>query len=743
MKNKNTEKKGTAITDVINRRGFVLFLFFGVIAIALSARLIYLQTVKHDYYRKLVVEQMTYETPIKSKRGIIYDRNGVVLASNTTLERVFISPHDIKDDAQRELVCRGLSEILSVDYDTIMEKALKINRRDETIKNKVDKATADKVREFVNENGLTRVVYSVETTARLYPFSDLASQVIGFCGTDGGLFGLEYYYNSVLTGTDGKIIAARNASGGTMKYDYEAYIDAVDGNSIVTTIDYQIQAALEKHLERAMYSSDAADRAAGIVMNVKTGEIYAMATIPNYDLNNPYVLDDYFSAELAACAVKYGEDSDEYAKKKSELLYKMWNNKAISEAYEPGSTFKIVTAAIAMEEHACDPDQKFVCNGAYTVSGWRISCNKKTGHGLLTLAGGLIYSCNPVMMQVSALFGIENFTDYFSLFGYTSKTGIDLPGEGTSVYINPSSMTALDLAVYSFGQRFNVTPIQQVAAIAAVANNGVLVTPHVVSKIVSPDGSTVDEFGTKEIRQIISEDVADEICRILESGVSSDGGSKNAYVAGYKVAAKTGTSQKGTEGDIICSCIAFAPSDDPQIIVLMMIDEPYGNVYGSTVAAPYVSAFLSEALPYLGITPSYDSTVTSLSSLAGLTVDSAKAYLKNLGINNVITVGEGAYVRSQLPSANVSFRLDGATVVLYTGDAQGESSSYGVVPNVIGMTAESAFAALADEGFNVYVSGAYGGDSRVLTQSASKGDWIEKGTVITISFLFDDLEGDE
>ena len=718
-------------------------MLFGIIAVALSVRLIYLQTVKHDYYQKLVVEQMTYETPIKSKRGVIYDRNGVVLASNTTLERVFISPHDIKDDAQRELVCRGLSELLSVDYDTIMEKALKTNRRDETIKNKVDKETADKVREFVNQNGLTRVVYLAETTARLYPFSTLASQVIGFCGTDGGLFGLEYYYNGELTGTDGKIIAARNASGGAMKYDYEAYIDAVDGNSLITTIDYQLQASLEKHLERAMYASDAADRAAGIVMNVKTGEIYAMATIPTYNLNEPNVLDGYFSAELAKVAAESGDDSEEYAKKKSELLYKMWNNKAISEAYEPGSTFKIVTAAIAMEEHACDPEQKFICNGAYTVSGWRISCNKKTGHGLLTLAGGLIYSCNPVMMQVSALFGTAKFTDYFSLFGYTAKTGIDLPGEGTSVYIAPSSMTALDLAVYSFGQRFNVTPIQQVAAIAAVANNGVLVTPHVVSKIVSPDGSTVRETGTREVRQVISADVADEICRILESGVSSDGGSKNAYVAGYKVAAKTGTSQKGTHGDIICSCIAFAPSDDPQIIVLMMIDEPYGNVYGSTVAAPYVSAFLSEALPYLGISPSYDGTVASLSSLSGLTVDSAKAYLKNLGVNRVITVGDGAYVRSQLPSANVSFRLEGATVVLYTGNDPADSSAFGVMPNVIGMDADSAFAALEEEGFNVYVSGAYGGDSRVITQSVARGEWIEKGTVVTISFVFDDLEGDE
>ena len=581
----------------IRVRSFVLFSVCTFFAAIIIGRLFYLQIIKHGDYRRLVLEQMVYETTITAKRGQITDRNGVVLAANYTTERIFIDPHVMEDDAERRLVAEGLSEILDVDYDFVYGEAQKTQYRDRTIKRNVEKETADEVRQFIIDNDLSSI-HLVETTSRVYPFGTLASHVIGFCGADGGRYGLEYQYDTALSGTSGKILSAKDGTGGSMPYNYETYIDAENGANLVTTIDYKIQSFLEKYLEEAAIESGCEARACGIVMDPSTGEIYAMATYPYFDLNDPYTLPDYYDDALVSYAAEYGEDSEEYQKYASNLMFSMWNNKCLTETYEPGSTSKIFTTSMALEENLTTVTERFTCTGSYMVSGWSrpIRCHKTTGHGVLTFAEGLQQSCNPVMMRLAERIGISTFCHYFSAFGLDSKTGIDLPGEAGSIYTKEEDMTGVDLAVYSFGQRYNVTALQQITAVAAVANGGTLVTPHVVKEIVDDDGNVLASFGTNVVRQVISEETAATISQILEEGVSGNGGAKNAYVKGYSVAAKTGTSEKGTGNNKrIASTVAYAPADDPQVVCIIIVDEPtIGSIYGSTVAAPYVSKLLAD-----------------------------------------------------------------------------------------------------------------------------------------------------
>lgn len=476
-KKPDTSKPSSIIgrpSRTVRVRSFVLFSVCTFFAAIIIGRLFYLQIIKHRDYRRLVLEQMVYETTVTAKRGQITDRNGIVLATNYTTERIFIDPHVMKDDAERALVAQGLSEILEVDYDFVYGEAQKTKYRDRTIKKNVEKETADKVRQFIIDNDLSSI-HLVETTSRVYPFGTLASHVIGFCGSDGGLYGLEYQYDTSLSGTSGKILSAKNGKGGSMPYNYETYIDAQNGANLVTTIDYKIQSYLEKYLEEAAIESGCKSRACGIVMDPTTGEIYAMATYPYYNLNSPRTLPDYYDSALAAYAAQYGEDSEEYQKYASNLLFSMWNNKCLTDTYEPGSTSKIFTTSMALEENLATTTERFTCTGSYMVSGWSrpIRCHKTTGHGVLTFAEGLQQSCNPVMMKLAERIGISTFCQYFSAFGLDSKTGIDLPGEAGSIYTKEENMTNVDLAVYSFGQRYNVTALQQITAVAAVANGGV------------------------------------------------------------------------------------------------------------------------------------------------------------------------------------------------------------------------------------------------------------------------------
>lgn len=750
--NRDDRKKPSSLlgrpTREMRARAFFVFTVCTFFAAVIIGRLVYLQIVKHEDYQKLVLEQMIYETPITASRGTIKDRNGVVLATNYTTERIFIDPSRMNEDA-RAVVSEGLSRILGVEYDFVYTEASKSRYRDRTIKKRVEKETADLVREFILEHEekygdytLSQMIYFAEENTRIYPFGTLACHVIGFCGSDGGLYGLEYQYNTALSGTSGKILGAQNGKHGPMPYNYETYIDAENGANLITTIDYKIQSYLEKYLEEAAVESGCISRACGIIMDPNTGEIYAMATYPYYDLNDPHTLSEYYDQFLETYAATYGEDSEEYKKKASEYLLTSWNNKCLTDTYEPGSTSKIFTTSMALEENLTTVTERFTCTGSHLVSGWSrpIKCHKTTGHGTLTFAGALQQSCNPVMMKLAERIGVSTFCDYFSAFGLDSKTGIDLPGEADSIYVSEEAMSGVDLAVYSFGQRYNVTAIQQITAVAAVANGGTLVTPHVVREIVDDDGNTLASFGTNVVRQVISEETAATISQILADGVSGDGGAKNARVKGYSVAAKTGTSEKGTNGARIASTVAYAPADNPEVVCILIVDEPtQGSLYGSTVAAPYVSKILADVLPYLGIEPTYTEAELAamelkLQNFRGMSLDQAITKLNSLGLSYEI-VGNGTSVVRQMPTSGSSVYKVGGSVILYTEDTA--ESRTAVVPSVLGMTATEANRVLTNAGFNIHLEGSSAAAGSIaISQSVAGGTVCEKGTVITVEFRY-------
>lgn len=742
------EKPGRTIRS----RSLFMFICCLMVACVLIGRLIYLQIIKYEDYRRLVIEQMVQETSVSASRGAITDRNGVVIATNYTTERIFIDPSAMVDDdgnyddELRKLVSRGLSEILEVEYDFVYQEALKTKYKDRTIKKNVEKAAANEVRAFMLEHDI-ECIHFAETATRVYPFSTLASHVIGFCGTDGGLYGLEYQYDSVLKGESGKVVVAKDPYGNSMSYDYEMYIDASNGANIKTTLDYKVQRILEKYLEEAAIESGCRSRAAGIIMNPNTGEVYAMATYPYYNLNDPYKLPAYYDTLVASYAEQYGEDSDEYKKAVSALLITTWNNKCVTDTYEPGSTAKIITTSIAIEENLAKTTDEFDCTGRYKVSGWTIKCHKTTGHGHLTFAGGLQQSCNPVMMKLSERIGISTYAEYFRAFGLTEKTGIDLPGEASPIYKEESELTMLDLAVYSFGQRFNVTTLELISAVASVANGGTLVTPHMVKEIVDDDGNVLASFGTNEVRQVISEETAHTISEILAEGVATNGGAKNAYVKGYSVAAKTGTSEKGTTSARICSTIAYAPYYAPEVICLIIVDEPtIGSIYGSTVAAPYVSKILEEVLPHLGVEPQYTeaelaSMGISVSNYRGMSLDQAKDIISNAGLRYEV-IGGGTSVVNQVPSSGSRMSKENGKIFLYTEEI--EENRDAIVPDVANMTAEKANKALTDAGLNVRLDGAtLGGEAIVYSQSVAPGTIVAKGTIVEIEMRYVGIYGDE
>lgn len=729
----------------LRARSVFMFSVCILLAIVLVGRLVFLQIIMYNEYRTKVVEQMVYEKTLSASRGAITDRNGVVLATNYTTERIFIDPSSMKDedgnfdDGLRRLVAQGLSEILGVEYDFVYAEAMKTKYKDRTIKKNVDKDTADLVRAFMLENDI-ECIHFAETATRVYPFSTLASHVVGFCGTDGGLYGLEYQYDSILKGVSGKIVHAENGVGGEMPYDYETYIDAKNGANLVTTLDYKIQGILEKYLEQAAVESGCESRACGIIMNPKTGEIYAMATYPSFDLNNPHTLPAYYDGIVAEYKEKYGEGTVECNEKISALLLSTWNNKCVTDTYEPGSTAKILTTAISIEEGLSSTTEMFTCTGAYKVSGWTIKCHKTSGHGTLSFSEALQQSCNPVMMKLSERIGISSYSSYFGAFGLSEKTGLDLPGEASPIFKQESELSMLDLAVYSFGQRFNVTAMELASAVASVANGGTLVTPHLIKAILDDDGNTLASFGTTEVRQIVSKETSKIISDILAEGVADNGGAKNAYVMGYSVAAKTGTSEKGIGSDRICSTIAYAPSYDPEVLCLLIVDEPTkGSIYGSTVAAPYVSKILAEVLPYIGIEPKYTekelaSMNITVGNYRGMSLDQAKKLIGEKGLTYEI-IGDGTSVVAQVPASDSKMSKDGGRIILYT--EEGAQSATAIVPDVTGLTAEQANKRLTDAGLNVRISGTTMGTGTVVySQSMPLGTVTPKGTVVEIEMRY-------
>ena len=742
------------LTKYIKTRSTWALIIFVAMWAVIVGRLFWYQVIHHKEYQQSVSDQVQRMNTVAADRGEILDKNGVVLATNVSVWRVFISPVDIEDNEQARFISRNLAEILNVDYETIYNRALRENRADETVKKNVEKPEADKVLAFIEEHKLNRQIHLEATTKRYYPYDSLAANVIGFMGTDGGSYGVELQYDKYLTGTPGRYITAKNGLGMDMPFKYDSYITAEDGNDVVTTLDMRIQQLLEKQLKMTYQESKSAGGVAGIVMDVNTGGILAMGQYPTYDLNSPGKLNAEYLAKLEEMGLP--TDSDKYSEEYNNLLFSSWNNKAVSWLYEPGSTFKVITASMALEENLINPNHIYTCTGAIRVQGYGspIHCHKRTGHGSMVFARALQQSCNPTLVQVGQSIGSNLFYDYFTAYGYTSKTGIDLRGEASGLYVKREGLNLVELSVYSFGQTFKTSPIQQITAISAVANGGYVVTPHVLNKVVDSKGNVVESYDTNVKRQVISKDTSTYLSNILEEGVSSDGGAKNAYVLGYKVAAKTGTSQKrdilneaGESYLYVGSCVAYAPADDPQIAVLIVVDEPLGSsAYGSMVAAPYISNLLEEVLPYMGIESTYSEEEQKRAHVqvwdyTGFTADKAEINIKNQGLKYEF-VGEGPVVVSQVPVGGSSVLLTTGKVIFYLGDATPETNKQITVPDVVGMVATVANTTLTNKGFNIRIEGAMnfeeGVGARVVSQYPAAETLMPDGSIVTVQFMHTD-----
>ena len=681
------------------RRSVVLAFALILAFLLLTVRILVLQVLQFDKYQQKVLDQLTTESKVTAARGMILDATGRVLATNKTVYNVSVFPNVIaraeNSDALSERIATGFAELIGgVSKEEMQKHLARKNELQRTVARGLDATAANDVLAFVAENGLYDMVAVEAAEVRYYPYGNLASHVLGFTGSDSqGLYGLELQYDEVLSGTPGAYVTARDSMGNELPHQYEFYQPAVPGYTLETTLDAYVQSVLEEELEATMIESGAANRVCGIVMNVKTGAVLAMATAPSFDLNDPFQLNTYAMQELSALGLIEG--SEEYKKAYNALLLESWSNKAATEIYMPGSTFKALTCSMVLEEGAVtDLNECFYCSGALAVSDRLIHCHKAGGHGSLTFTEGLQNSCNPVMMTIAARIGADCFYRYVKGFGMLEKTGIDLPGEGNSIFHAQSSFTALDLATASFGQNFKVSVLQMITAAAAIANGGELVTPYLVERMTDADGNEVYRHETEIKRRVISEETAKTVAAILEGGVSGDGGAKNAYVAGYRVAAKTGTSEKiGDDREArIGSCVGFAPADDPEIAVIIVVDEPTdGSRYGSVVAAPYVGNVFGAVLPYLGVEAVYTEEETAqrtvtVPDLTGLSVNDAVALLANSDLEYTLQ-GEGAAVLSQIPAAGSTVLRDGGRVVLILGegDASAESGNAQTALNAAGL----------------------------------------------------------
>ena len=737
------------VKPYFGRVTLVLLVMFALL-IALALRLLYLQTVKSDEYRSRAFDQYTTEISISPKRGTIYDRNMVPLAVSATVETVFISPYEMLEE-QESMVADYLSEKLGVDRSEIVERMSRKKSKYQVIKKKVDTSVTDEIRQFISDNEI-KGIHLEEDTKRFYPYGNLASNVIGFTNSESvGIYGVESYYEKYLKGSSGKIVTAQNAKGKDMPFQYESYVGAENGTDVVLTIDWQIQSMLEKNLATALEDTKAGNRVLGIIMDVNTGDILAMSTKPDYDPNNPYDLDeemqllyDEFCTEIiekedGTRTLPTEEDKNNYYKA---LVEGRWKNKAITELYEPGSTFKIITSAMALEENLpmTDPSYSFYCTGSKNVGGYNIGCHQRRGHGEENFELGLQNSCNPVFMELAEAVGREKFYKYFESFGFTEKTGIDLAGEVDSIYHRDfNGFNQTELAVYSFGQTFKITPLSLLRAVSAVANGGNLMQPRVVKELVDKDGNTVKKFDPYVVRQVNSPETSETIMKFLENGITM-GSTKNAYVKDYKVGAKTGTSQKRDmeDGYYIASCVAFAPTDKPEIAILIAIDEPEGAYYGGTIAAPVVSGVLSEVLPYLNTPTSTDEDEVKAVEIAvedyvGLSVSSARTTIKNAKLGTK-TYGNGEVVIDQFPRVGTKLRENGV-VVLYTEEITEETKVQ--VPNVVGNTPPNASQILINSNLNIVMDGAYrdGVDgTRATRQTPEAGELVAPGTLVNVEF---------
>ena len=719
--------------------------------------LVKLQIIDADKYQEMAIEQQTRDLLISPSRGTIYDRNNIALAVSVTVDTIAVAPNEVKDGTEGEIAA-GLSEILDLDYETVLSKVMKKNTMYQLILRRAEPELADEVRAFVDETGFTSIKF-YEDTKRYYPYANLFSSMLGFTSYDNeGEYGLEYKFDEVLSGVAGRIVTAKDNSGNSLSFYFEQRVDARDGYSLRLTTDVGVQQILEKYLEIAM-EENGCTGVVGIVMDVNTGAILGMGQKGDYDLNAPR---DIADPELAAQVELLS--GDEYNNAYLEALYSQWKNNAIQEPYEPGSVFKIITAAIALEEGTESAESTFYCGGHSDVDGTSIGCWKTSGHGPQDFKKALQNSCNCAFIDIALGIGHNTYYSYFEGFGFTEKTGIDMMGESSpvkgvhyhsyDVFSDVYRGGRISLSTYGFGQTFKVTPLQLITAVSAVVNGGYLMEPYVVDALVDENGNVVEQYEPQVVRQIISEQTSETMCAMIES-VVSEGTGGNAYVAGYRVGGKTGTSEKRDKSILegkdfyIASFLGVAPCDDPEVAVLVLLDEPTGYLHqGGQIAAPVVGKIMNEILPYLGVEAEYTSDeLASMSYTVPLTVGGeiewAKYVVEETGLE-VKVVGEGDVVTAQYPISGSNVASN-STVILYC-DAEPNKSEV-VIPNLAGMTYKEAVDYVKMIGLYLDASGALGSaNSSTFTVRSQSPDpsegTVTYGSVITVDFYTNDNTGE-
>ncbi len=746
------------------RRALFLMTVCGIVAfIILAVQLFRLQILRHEELESAALDQQLRRTAVSAPRGTIYDRNGNVLAMSATSWTVYLSPAEIAMYGEdKELIADTLSEILGADRDRLLELAGDRRSWYKTVARQVGEDQVAAIRAFKNEHAVQGVKLE-PGTRRYYPYSTLAAHVVGFVGTDNvGLSGVEYTRNEALTGTDGSILRLKNSVGTDMLFaGFEDYVDARNGCDVHLTIDSNVQFFLEKHLSQAVKDYHIQNGAAGILMDPRTGAVLAMASLDGFDLNHYQWVSDEVLEEIRRCA-----DPDEAAELLSAAQQAQWRNKAISDTYEPGSTFKILTLAMALEEGVVSTGSSFFCGGSMNVQGRGkpLRCWKHAGHGSQTLTQAVQHSCNVAFATIGLRLGEETFYRYCEDFGFfrasedpdaslTGKTGIALPGESGSiwwsrnVFCDPENLS--QLAAASFGQTFNITPLQLITAVSACCNGGYLMKPYVVDYVTDSDGNVVERTDPVPVRQVLSASTSASVNAILEQVVcdTTQGTGKNAYVAGYRVAGKTGTSEKvaqdaaGGDKEYIVSFIGYAPADDPQVVCLVLMDTPANDtgiyISGGQMAAPVVGRILADVLPYLGVAPEYTEAEKAyldraVPSLAGLELSAAEKLLREAGLS-FRTVGDGDTVTAQIPGEGTVVAA-GTTVILYAGAEISPDTEK--VPNLGGMPYSQARDALGALGLFLRSDSTILADSdtvKVAFQSIPPGTVAGHGTVVEVT----------
>ena len=724
---------------IIQTRTFVLMLIMGIgMFFLLFFKLYNLQITRHEELQAKAVSQQTRSSVVTASRGAIYDASGNILAISSTAETIFLSPKEINDALNdeenpvawtKEVLAAALAKILDVSEEGILKKMARTDSMYEVLKFRVEEDIADQVRQYINDNKV-RGVYLTTDAKRYYPYGDLAAQVIGFVGVDyTGLFGLEAEYDKELQGQSGLVVTAKANQQNDLLYEYSQYFDPENGDELQVTLEATVQYYLEKGMKDMCDAYSPANGATGIVLDVRNGGILAMASFPNYDLNDYATVTDKTLLEQ----MERGELDEEGAQQKQ------WRNKALNDTYEPGSTFKILTLSAALEEGLIDKTTSVNCSGSVNISGHTIHCSNKAGHGLQNLEQTVGNSCNPAFISYGLKLGTEKFYQYMRSFGIMSPTGVDLGGEATGVFAADANFTQLDLACYAFGQNFTVTPLALIAAQAACVNGGYLYTPHFAQQITDSDGNVIWQHDDTPVRQVISEQTSATVRECLEYVVASGTG-KNGQVAGYRIGGKTGTADKGQSGDVVVSFLCFAPADDPQIMMLITMDTPSRStgtyVSGGNMVAPYSSAIMAEILPYLGIEPSYSAEElmgvdTTVPNVIGMSVEEAKDRLKERGFACKVE-GDGETITDQTPVGGAIIPGK-STVVLYAGAEKPDKMCK--VPSLVGRTAAEANTAATNAGLLIRFTGTTSSESNtvlVFSQELEAGTEVPAGTVITV-----------